>query len=389
MGYKRFNIAIPSLSGNTEPCESEFVSTVSSFEIGNNEKFESKTNSKKRKSKTYSFPMILRFTAASMVFIVLFSFMPLPRAFKNFLVMTVKEISLSEPEQTFLTEKTVSDAETSVKIISESENLPELTENIADIVYGQNTFNFSESEFSKIANETKYNIDIDAVLSEKYPIDALTISNDIKDGAINVFSSSMPEVLIIHTHGTECYVDGKADNFRTNDTNKNVVSVGRAFYEKLTQNGVSAIHLENMFDEISYINAYSNSYSAVKEHLDKYPSIKYVIDIHRDAASDENGTYEPMLFDQDTARMMFVVGTDEAGSGHTQWQKNLRTALGLQHTVSSEYPGLMRNLNLRRASFNQQLCEGYFILEVGNCGNTLEQAIKAAEIFADVFSKTV
>ena len=253
----------------------------------------------------------------------------------------------------------------------------------------ESVYDFSQSIYSEISNETKYGIDVESVLSESYPIDALTVSANRDNGAITIFSDSNPEVLIIHTHGTECYADSGAENFRTDNTEENVVRVGRAFYERLSQNGVSAIHLEDMFDRISYIKAYSNSYSAVNEYLKKYPSIKYVIDIHRDAVCNANGVYEPMLFGQDTARMMFVVGTDEAGSGHTEWKKNLRTALGLQYAVSSEYPGIMRNLNLRRASFNQQLCPGYFILEVGNCGNTLEQAVKAAEIFADVFAETV
>lgn len=392
MGYKRFNIGIPALSGTSQAvCDSTFVSTVSDVEIGiRNDKTEkSATGHKKKRIDRNPLSFVLMLVAAYTVFAVFLSLVPLPETVENFLILaaetvtkceTVQEHAILVPEVTNIAPTYASQEKNAV--------LNEIYSNTGTPAI-QSIYDFSQSTHSVISNETKYGVDIVSVLSEQYPIDALTVSPYETDGAVAVFSSSLPEVLIIHTHGTECYSDSEHKNFRTRDTQKNVVSVGRVLHDRLTKNGISAIHLEEMFDETSYIKAYSNSYSAVSEQLKKYPSIKYVIDVHRDAVCDQNGVYEPMLFDNETARMMFVIGTDEAGSGHTGWQKNLRTAMGLQYAITSEYPGLMRNLNLRRASFNQQLCPGYFILEVGNCGNTLDQAEKAVEIFADIFSKTV
>jgi stage II sporulation protein P len=144
-----------------------------------------------------------------------------------------------------------------------------------------------------------------------------------------------------------------------------------------------------MFDAQSYIKAYSNSYSAVSQYLTEYPSIKYVIDLHRDAIADGNGGYKKLtvqLGEKTATQMMFVVGTDEAGASHPEWTKNLRVVMGIQNELSKKYPTLMRPVNLRKASFNQQLCPGYFILEVGGCGDSLDEAKNSAIMFAQVFA---
>lgn len=243
-----------------------------------------------------------------------------------------------------------------------------------------------------LSNETKYSIDMTELLKESYPINALMRHPQENTDAVTVFAQSVPEVLIIHTHGTECYADTPESGYRSTDCNYNVVRAGKELHDTLKTYGVSVLHCTEMFDKDSYIKSYSNSYSAVSEYLSKYPSIKYVIDLHRDAVSDESGNYTRPVTAVDgesAAQLMLVVGTDEAGARHKGWKDNLRTAAGIQKAVDAAYPGLMRNINLRRASFNQQLCNGYFILEAGNCGNTLEEVLVSVRAFGKIFAKTV
>ena len=206
-----------------------------------------------------------------------------------------------------------------------------------------------------------------------------------------------PVVLIIHTHGTESYLPEGVDyytdkdTFRSTDINENVVSVGKVIADELNKAGIVTIHDMNMYDEAGYNSAYTSSRNAVKKWLAEYPSIKCVIDVHRDAIVTADGkNIKPLvnIDGTDTAQLMLVVGTNEAGAAHPDWQVNYSFAACLQQKANQDFPRLMRPLNLRRASFNQQLCQGFFLLEVGSCANTITEARAAALLFAQVFAET-
>ncbi len=259
-------------------------------------------------------------------------------------------------------------------------------------LYIGNESTLGAKSYFEIANETGYSVDTQALLSEANTLPRLNVSSCENGGTVTVFSQSLPEVLIIHTHGTEGYNDSAYGNFRTKDTDKNVVAAGKHLKKELEALGVSVIHCEEMFDEVSYIKAYSNSFSAVSEYLKKYPSIKYVIDLHRDAIADKDGKYLELIKEyegKELAQLMLVVGTNEAGARHPNWKDNLKNAALIQKNMCEKHEGVMRPLNLRKASFNQQLSEGYFILEAGNCANTLSQVCDALSVFAESFVNTV
>ena len=47
------------------------------------------------------------------------------------------------------------------------------------------------------------------------------------------------------------------------------------------------------------------------------------------------------------------------------------------------YPGLMRSILFDYRNYNQQLTTGSILVEVGTHGATLDQAVYAAQLFAD------
>ncbi len=249
------------------------------------------------------------------------------------------------------------------------------------------------SKYLTITNETNYAITVDEILLQQYPI----VQNEPSEyESTQVFSAAKPEVLIIHTHGTECYSTDKSGKYtnavRSSNSDSNVVAIGRELKSVLNENGIEVIHCEEMFDKDSYIKSYSNSYAAVNEYLKKYPSIKYVIDLHRDAISDSNGNYIKSLTEKDgenIAQLMFVIGTDSSGANHKQWRDNLKVALELQQDILLEHNSLMRPLYLRKASFNQQLSPGYFILEAGTCANRFDEVVPAIRLFGESFAKSI
>ena len=80
---------------------------------------------------------------------------------------------------------------------------------------------------------------------------------------------------------------------------------------------------------------------------------------------------------------MFVVGSDDSGLEHPNWQENLKLALYLQTAVNPVHPTLMRPIKLAQERYNQQLTSGSLILEVGSNGNTLQEAVTAVRLFAE------
>ena len=80
-----------------------------------------------------------------------------------------------------------------------------------------------------------------------------------------------------------------------------------------------------------------------------------------------------------TAQVMLVVGTGEA---HPNWAENLTLACKVQKSLDTLYPTLARPMALRTSHYNQQLCPGSLLVEVGSHGNTLQEALAAARELA-------
>lgn len=233
-----------------------------------------------------------------------------------------------------------------------------------------------------LSNQTGYSPDTEALLASCV-IPASSVG------------SGEPLVLIIHTHATECYSPegaaeyGEDTAFRTHDTSSNTVAVGDAAAEVLRENGIGTLHCTELFDGESYIDSYSRSAAAVAEYTAQYPTLRYVLDIHRDAVFSSDMTLVAPVSPDGVAQIMLVCGTDEMGADFPDWEENLSFALALQSAAHTKYPGMMRNINLRSASFNEQLASRYLLVEVGSAGNTLESAKEAGRRFAEVFAGVI
>ena len=202
-------------------------------------------------------------------------------------------------------------------------------------------------------------------------------------------TGSEPTVLILHSHTTESFTGGsykEESPYHTLDSAHNMLSVGAYLANLLKANGISVIHDTTIHDYPSYDLSYNNSRESVQKILKQYPSIRLVLDLHRDAYEDANGNQGfQTVFSQgvELAPLMLVVGTNYGGWTHPDWQSNLSLALKLQTQLEAFCPGICRNLNLRTQRFNQDLSPGYLLVEVGSSGNTHVQAIRATEMLAN------
>ena len=199
-----------------------------------------------------------------------------------------------------------------------------------------------------------------------------------------------PKVLIVHTHSCEAYTPEEgweytsSDPFRTEDAERSVIRIGTRLTEILNEYGVGAIHVTELNDSPSYNGAYERMRQTIEAYLAKYPSIQMVLDVHRDAADDPAGMPVSFAATVDGARcaqLMLVVGTDEGGLTHPDWQENLANALKMQALLNRMAPGLCRDIDLRTERFNQHETPGSLLVEFGCTGNTLAEALRSAEYF--------
>ena len=193
-----------------------------------------------------------------------------------------------------------------------------------------------------------------------------------------------PGVLILHTHGTESYTPGDepytaTSSYRTLEEDRNMVSIGDAVAEILEENGIGVIHDREIYDYPSYNGAYVRAREAITDHLARNPSIRLVLDLHRDASGTAGKQLrtEAMVDGEAAAQLMLVQGTN-----FDTWQENLSLGLKLQALLERQNPGIMRPLNLRSQRFNQDLSPGALLVEVGAAGNTRREALLAARELA-------
>ena len=199
-----------------------------------------------------------------------------------------------------------------------------------------------------------------------------------------------PTVLILHTHTTESYTKSKGEkyqessDFRTLDEDYNIVSIGDRVAEYLTKQGISVIHDRELHDYPSYNGSYTHSRNAAAEYLEKYPSIRLILDLHRDASGDLDNQMRThaKVNGKDCAQLMVVIGTN-ATRKHPNWEENLALGLKLHAQLERTAPGITRPLTLREQRFNQDLLAGALLIEVGSAGNTHEEALRAAEVLAE------
>ena len=228
-------------------------------------------------------------------------------------------------------------------------------------------------------NETDYAIDMTFLLQKDSPV---------------ALGEQGVQVLIMHTHGTEAYTQSPghayvaSGEYRTTDSSANMLRVGQEICDMLNDRGISAVHSRTLNDYPAYNGSYNRALKDIQAHIQQYPTIQLVIDVHRDAIATGNTYYKTAaeVDGQQTAQLMFVTGTDAGGLTHDHWQDNLAFQAQLHDRLNSAYPGIMRPMSIRASRFNQHIRKGSMLVEVGACGNTLEEALAAAQIFANTLA---
>ncbi len=207
-----------------------------------------------------------------------------------------------------------------------------------------------------------------------------------------------PQVLIVHTHGSEAYTMPPGQEYvpsgesRTTDSQFNVVRVGDEIAAVLEAAGLEVLHDAALHDYPEYSGAYGRSLETVERYLEEYPTIRFVLDVHRDAISDGDGSPYKVISSVDgrsAAQMSFVIGTDGGGLEHPQWRENLKFAAAVQQELAGRYPTLMRPITVRNSRYNQHTTTGSLLVEMGAAGNSLDEALLSARLLGEALAEVI
>ena len=211
---------------------------------------------------------------------------------------------------------------------------------------------------------------------------------DLKDDRSNI------KILIYHTHNDEFKkqaddVYKETSEGRTYDQEYSVVKVGEVLTQHLSDMGYTVIHDKTDHVSGGFYTAYERSLKTVKKHLEEEGEFDLIIDLHRDAY---NTVKKPVntaeVNGRDAARIMFVIGTAEGTEGNRfdikpNWQYNLKIAQTLTDYLDGLNDYLCKDVNMKTNRYNQHLCDGSVLIEMGNHYNTLEEVIYSAELLAE------
>jgi stage II sporulation protein P len=197
---------------------------------------------------------------------------------------------------------------------------------------------------------------------------------------------------IYHTHTSESYGVSVFNGHASPGSRGDIVQIGKELVESLKlKYGIKAVQSTAVNDSV-YRRAYFSSRKVGQDLVRKYPNLKMVFDIHRDALAKENKElFTTKIDDQRVAKIMILVTRADSSYSlsHPNWRQNLKFAKRLAARMNKMYPGLLRKGKVKvidNRRYNQDIHPHALLLEFGGVSNTLVEVKRSARLMADVIA---
>ena len=210
---------------------------------------------------------------------------------------------------------------------------------------------------------------------------------------------ALPQVLIFHTHGgTEYFADSNTANIR-----EGIVGTGEQLkYVLENKYGINVIHATDIFDMADGVSRRDGSYErmepVIRKILEDNPSVKVVIDLHRDGI-EPNPHLVTYIDGKPYAKIMFVNGVSALEEGdeikelnylkNDYLEENLAFSFNMQIAANEIYPDFTRKILLKPYRFSTHMAAKSLLVEVGSQYSTKEEAANAMELLADLIEAVV
>lgn len=171
-----------------------------------------------------------------------------------------------------------------------------------------------------------------------------------------------------------------------------MTAVGDAICSALSEHGIASLHDCTVHDYPQYTGAYYRSADSILEDMDQYPSLKIILDIHRDGILEENGGATAPAVEingKSAAQFMIITGCENGEFDMPNYMENYKLACLLQNISETLYPNLARSVLFDYRNYNQSLSTNILLIEVGSQGNSLEEAIYTGKLLGDIIAKAL
>lgn len=174
-------------------------------------------------------------------------------------------------------------------------------------------------------------------------------------------------------------------NYHREEEEGTVRDVGNVLEKELKKKGINVIHDKTLHDRPSYNESYNRSLETIQTLTKKYPTAKYVIDLHRDAAaaSATEGKYIE-IDGKRVAKFSMVVG--KQNDNYTELYAFAKKISEKSEKLYKGYGGAIIEQNYK---YNEFVSDRALLLEIGNNKNTIGETRLCAVYFAEVLAEII
>lgn len=265
--------------------------------------------------------------------------------------------------------------------------------------FNNNTFiDYVSNDFNYIKTPTKdvnrNNIKFYDIINYEYKKIAFNKAKPTTPKEVEVIKNTKdtkePIVYIYNTHQKEEYTVEKNEPYNITPT---VLTTSYMLEEQLLKHGIKSVVEESSVSEALNKNKwkYASSYKVTKTFLEKakekYPSLKFYIDVHRDSVKYNITT--KTINDKKYARVMFLIGLE-----NKNYEENLKVTEAINNEVEKKYPGLSRGIYKKKGKgvngvYNQDFSSNCILIEFGGNKNTIDEVYNTVIALGEIISNYI
>ncbi len=240
------------------------------------------------------------------------------------------------------------------------------------------SYNFidtSPTEFQFI-NESKYNFNF-----EEESVNLPGVSE-----IYNAYSQNAPVVLIVHSSPLESYSNenGYSTSSSFYSENENVAKIGKYISDKLSENGINALHIDSYGEFSSLYEGKEAFKQMVTDTLNENPSISYIIDVSRGMSINSDLSMNNETIYTDGVKYPTIQlwgGTNELKST-TEQKQGIYFAQKLAEHINNNTPLLISSLTASKYDLSLGFPCTSIRADIGSYACSFEEALLSADLFA-------
>ena len=243
-----------------------------------------------------------------------------------------------------------------------------------DIIYKRLIYN----DYNEVNN-----LDLEEIIEDIFYSKYINVSKEEKNNKSTILkpNKNLPIIYIYNTHDMEEY--SSLNEIKVLGISENVVTASYMLQELLSSYGINSIVEEKSptkevkENNLSYPSTYTFSYNNAIDAKNKNKSLEYFIELHRDGVKKEYSTVQ--IQNKSYAKIMFVLGMN-----HKNSEKNLELVNKLEEYLNNNYAGILRKTSVYDdSSYNQELSEKAFLVEMGGNENNLNEVFNSMKALAN------